>query len=293
MPLRPVFAVGAQGEPGIVVAQHTADGFDVDPVLQSEGGESVPQIVETDVGEISVLENFLVDVHDGVRVVHLARDRGGEHIRIFRVLMMFRDQQINGILRDADPAHGGFRLRPGEGQLAVRVFDVLLADGDRAVFDVKVSPEEGSELAFAQTADQFQIEHGEDFTHLGSFEIGVDVLGLKDLHFVFFYEAGKIDLPDGSSMWQQLVARDFRFDPERCFPEKMAHLNLSDPDPRWKILTADDQRREAQKGHQSLLIMQRTIELPTLRWASSFLLLPSAILTNAQQPSPIIPRCPY
>ena len=66
------------------------------------------------------------------------------------------------------------------------------------------------------------------------------------------YEAGKIDLPDGPSMWQRLVEKDFRFDPERYFPEKMARLNLSDPNPQWKILTADDLRREAQKGHQSL-----------------------------------------
>jgi len=71
-------------------------------------------------------------------------------------------------------------------------------------------------------------------------------------HELTSYEAGKIDLPDGPSRWRQLVARDFRFDPERYFSEKMAHLNLSDPDPQWQILTADDLRRKAQKGHQSL-----------------------------------------
>lgn len=71
-------------------------------------------------------------------------------------------------------------------------------------------------------------------------------------HELTSYEVGKIDLPDGPSRWQQLVARDFRFDPERYFPEEMIHLNLSDPDPQWQILTADDQRKEAQKGHQSL-----------------------------------------
>lgn len=71
-------------------------------------------------------------------------------------------------------------------------------------------------------------------------------------HELTSYEAGRIDLPDEPSLWQRLVARDFRFDPERCFPEEMIHLNLSDPDPQWKMLTADDQRREAQKGHQSL-----------------------------------------
>ena len=71
-------------------------------------------------------------------------------------------------------------------------------------------------------------------------------------HELTSYEVGKIDLPDEPSLWQRLVARDFRFDPERYFPEKMAHLNLSDPDPQWKILTADDLRKETQKGHQSL-----------------------------------------
>ena len=48
-------------------------------------------------------------------------------------------------------------------------------------------------------------------------------------HELTSYEAGKIDLPDGPNRWQRLVAKDFRFDPERYFPEKMAHLNLSDP----------------------------------------------------------------
>ena len=66
-------------------------------------------------------------------------------------------------------------------------------------------------------------------------------------HELTSYEAGKVDLPDGPSMWQRLVAKDFRFDPERYSPEEKADLNLSDPDPQWQILTADDQRREAQK----------------------------------------------
>lgn len=71
-------------------------------------------------------------------------------------------------------------------------------------------------------------------------------------HELTSYKAGKVKLSDGPSMWQQLVARDFKFDSERYFPEKMARLNLSGPDPQWKLLTADDLRREAQKGHQSL-----------------------------------------
>ena len=66
------------------------------------------------------------------------------------------------------------------------------------------------------------------------------------------YEAGKIKLADGPSMWQQLVARDFRFDSGRYFPREMARLDLSSLNPQWQILAANDLRREAQKGHQSL-----------------------------------------
>ena len=71
-------------------------------------------------------------------------------------------------------------------------------------------------------------------------------------HELTSYEVDKIELPDESSLWQRLVARDFRFDPERFFTEKMAYLNWTGPDSQWQILTADDQRRIAQKGHQSL-----------------------------------------
>ena len=71
-------------------------------------------------------------------------------------------------------------------------------------------------------------------------------------HELTGYEVDKIDLPDEPSLWQRFVERDFRFDPERHFPEEKAHLDLSYPDAQWQILTADDQRKEAQKGHQSL-----------------------------------------
>lgn len=71
-------------------------------------------------------------------------------------------------------------------------------------------------------------------------------------HELASYKAGRIKLEDGPSVWQQLVARDFGFDPERYFPKEIARLDLSGPNPQWQVLTADDLRREAQKGHQSL-----------------------------------------
>ena len=66
------------------------------------------------------------------------------------------------------------------------------------------------------------------------------------------YEAGKIKLADGPSMWQQLVARDVRVASGRYFPREMVRLDLSSLNPQWQILAANDLRREAQKGHQSL-----------------------------------------
>lgn len=71
-------------------------------------------------------------------------------------------------------------------------------------------------------------------------------------HELTSYEAGKVKMSDGPSMWQRLVARYFTFDSERYFPKEMITLDLSDPDPQWKMLTADDLRRKAQQGHQSL-----------------------------------------
>ena len=71
-------------------------------------------------------------------------------------------------------------------------------------------------------------------------------------HELTSYEAGKVKLSDGPSMWQRLVAKGFTFDPERHYPKSYAHLNLSDEDPQWKIFSAEELRRRDQQGHQSL-----------------------------------------
>ena len=75
---------------------------------------------------------------------------------------------------------------------------------------------------------------------------------LRTTYELTSYEVDKIDLPDEPSLWQRLVARDFRFDLERYFSGKMAYLNWTGSDSQWQILTAEDQRREMRKGHQSL-----------------------------------------
>ena len=65
------------------------------------------------------------------------------------------------------------------------------------------------------------------------------------------YETDKAELVEETD-WQRLVARRYSFDPAKHYPEVMQVLDLRVPEPRWELYTADDLRREDQKGHQSL-----------------------------------------
>ena len=58
----------------------------------------------------------------------------------------------------------------------------MLADGYGPVLDVKVRPEKGSKLALAQSADQLQIEHGEESSLVSGIQIVFDMFWLEDLH---------------------------------------------------------------------------------------------------------------
>ncbi len=65
------------------------------------------------------------------------------------------------------------------------------------------------------------------------------------------YEADKAELVE-ETMWQRMVAGDLGVDPEAHYPEMMQVLDLGEAEPKWELYTADDLRREDQKGHQSL-----------------------------------------
>ncbi len=67
------------------------------------------------------------------------------------------------------------------------------------------------------------------------------------------YEADKAELI-GQTVWQQRVAGDISFDPELCYPEAIQclDLDLGAAEPKWEVYTADDLRRQEQRGHQSL-----------------------------------------
>lgn len=70
-------------------------------------------------------------------------------------------------------------------------------------------------------------------------------------HELGSYKTGKAELVK-EAVWQSLMAGDLGFDPETHYPEVMQVLDLNVGDPKWELCTADDLRREDQKGHQSL-----------------------------------------
>ncbi len=78
--------VGAESESGIIVAEHTADGFDVHAILQCQRCEGMSEIMKSDVRQPSILQDLLVQIYDGVGVVHFTGSAGREHPRIVRVL---------------------------------------------------------------------------------------------------------------------------------------------------------------------------------------------------------------
>ena len=146
--------VGAEGEASVVVAQHTADGFHINSILEGYCGEGVSEAMERNVLQIGILEDLLVQLGYRVRMVHLAGGGGWEHILVVGMLTVFSGQEVNSFLWDRHSADGSFGLGTGEGQFAAWVADVLFADEDRAVLYIQVIPEEGNQLTFPEAADQ-------------------------------------------------------------------------------------------------------------------------------------------
>ena len=69
--------VGSEGEPGTAVPQHAGYGLYIDSVLQGEGCEGVPQIMEADMFQSGILENLLMELHHRIGVIHPSGHRRG------------------------------------------------------------------------------------------------------------------------------------------------------------------------------------------------------------------------
>ena len=177
--------VGTEGETCVIVAQHTADGFYIDAVLEGDRGEGVPQGMQGDVFKVGILEDLLMELCHGIGVVHFAGDWGREHVLVVWMFDVLLDQEVYSFLGDGDPADGGFGLGAGEGQFSVGIADILLADEDRFVFDVQVIPEEGDQLALPEATDQGQIEHREEPSGVGGVQVGFHIFRVEGLPLEF------------------------------------------------------------------------------------------------------------
>ena len=70
-------------------------------------------------------------------------------------------------------------------------------------------------------------------------------------HELSSYETDKAELVEETA-WQRMVAINFGFDADVHYPETMQVLDLGAEDPQWELRTADELRREDQRGHQGL-----------------------------------------
>ncbi len=72
------------------------------------------------------------------------------------------------------------------------------------------------------------------------------------MHDLEDYTVDEVPAPPADTVWQQMVAGNIRFDPERHYPETFMQLDLGTDDPQWQTCSADDLRRRDQAGHQRL-----------------------------------------
>ena len=67
-----------------------------------------------------------------------------------------------------------------------------------------------------------------------------------------FHDTTQVSLPEPSrTPWREQIKRDMDFVPDRWFMD-MLHLDLLAENPKWIMITAEDQIRRARGGHTSL-----------------------------------------
>ena len=94
---------------------------------------------------------------------------------------VFLYQKVDGLLRQRHLADGVFRLRLRHIQLALHAGD-LLVHRQNSLFHIQVLPLERQQFTTAQTAGQFQIEHGQDTIFLRFLKVPADFLRRQDGH---------------------------------------------------------------------------------------------------------------
>ena len=109
--------VGAEREASVVVTQHGGNGLHIHAILQRCCRECMSELMKFQVWESRVLQNLFVDVYHRVWMVHLAGNGRWEEVGIVGMLVVFRDEQVNGLLRDRTPAGSNFLFSVERGRI--------------------------------------------------------------------------------------------------------------------------------------------------------------------------------
>ena len=124
-------------------------------------------------------------VPEGVRVEHGAGLGRHKQVRTVGVLAVLLHQQIHRPLRDGQFADGVGRLGLADHQFTVDTVH-LLADRDGHVLHIQVRPQQGEELAPAQTGGQLQIEGRQQSAPFCFGQVRADLVLRQYLHLSLF-----------------------------------------------------------------------------------------------------------
>lgn len=102
--------VGAEGEAGIKVPQHGEGRFHATPFCRAVVANVCLGIVESEMLQSGVLQDFLVKIHHAVWVVLLPSQGRREQIRIIWMVVILLDQQVHRGLWDRHQLHRVFWL---------------------------------------------------------------------------------------------------------------------------------------------------------------------------------------
>ena len=176
--------VGIQSEASGEVTKHAGHRLDVHTVLERDGGESVAEVVESDLRDTSPFKYPLEHVVDAVRGDRATIGRG-KHILVVGLSLLL-PQDFNCLRRNTNCSAGVFGFQRRFYDFAIHSSH-LTAHLDNTILPVNVRPLQSEEFAPTQASCQFDVVHLVDTTALSFFQKRTELLGRYRLHFFMFY----------------------------------------------------------------------------------------------------------
>ena len=90
--------VGAESEVRAVAAQGAGERFRVHAAFQRQRCECVPQIMEANMLRFDGLQEFVMGVMEGVRIVHGASLGRWEHVGVWQMLFVLLNEQLHRLV---------------------------------------------------------------------------------------------------------------------------------------------------------------------------------------------------